>query len=176
MEFIIVDDNVVAFPLVKCTKTDSTNSPSKILTRRAKQLSDGGHWQQPSMTSTTKPCKISDVVETISYEAGKRRLTRCRAQTQDLGQEIHSGFDNHVSGRLSPVYTKPSLETDDSSHSRVHNDSHPACFWEFGTDEKYENVALFLYALHNQSLHRASLLLSKKSALFLWGLVCLYGT
>lgn len=92
------------------------------------------------------------------------------------GPLVHPGFDVRLSGKPSPGYTKSSMVIDDVSRFWVLNCREPACYRELGLDDKYEHVARFLRAFLIQNLQCANHFLSKKSALFLRDMVCVYGT
>lgn len=123
-----------------------------------------------------KPLDTVNAVNQMTYKANKAPEGTSQIPVAEPRPVVHSGYDDHVSAKLPPGCTEPSIRSDDVNHSWVLNSLELAFFRELDTNEDYEYVTLFLRSLLIQISHHANIFLSMQSVLFLQVMVWVYVT
>lgn len=139
-------------------------------------LFDGRHLQQRSKKNAAQsPAtaainnKVTEKIEITPDETPQSPETKLR-------EILLSWLDDRLRYKLQPGYSERSMAIDDGSRSWVRNCRYRAFFRNLITDEKYENVALFLRAFIIRNWHRPKVVLSNHSVLFLQDVMSSYDT
>lgn len=174
VKIINPDDLEVSSPPKKSTRMERSTTSSKKVTRNREKLSNGSRLQQRNGTSAAMPPVITDVLKKRPEKEKKMLKDTQETQREELGPKAHSGYDERLSGKVSPGYTKLAMAIDEVSHSSVHNCSQPPCFRELGTNVKYEHVISFMYAFLIGNSHCTNPFL-KRLVVFLREMMWIYG-
>lgn len=113
VEVLNLCDLKVASPLYKRTRRERLIRHIKIITRNAKKSLDGSHSQHQNKTSA--------VIHLGNPEATTKMTDKAKTTPGDTAQSpdpksrhiIDSGFEDYLSGKLPPSYSKPAMSIDD---------------------------------------------------------------